>query len=70
MEDEKLLELSVSLLSGGHSPLDQAEPTRPQGSVRLRVGRLHVLLLHKIVAEMQVRASSADVERMPIVVFC
>ena len=57
MEDDKLLELNVSLLSGGRSPLDTADPAKPQGSVRLRVGRLHLLLLHKVLAEMQVRGS-------------
>ena len=55
MEDDKLLELSVSLLAGGRSPLETDESAKPQGSVRLRVGRLHLLLLHKVVAEMQVR---------------
>ena len=58
MEDDKLLELSVSLLAGGRSPLETAEPARPQGSVRLRVGRLHLLLLHKVLAEMQVSAAT------------
>ncbi|XP_043229917.1 vacuolar protein sorting-associated protein 13A-like [Amphibalanus amphitrite] len=53
MEDDKLLELNVSLMTGGRSPLDTDQPVKPQGSVRLRVGRLHVLLLHKVVAEMQ-----------------